>query len=417
LLPSALSGTLRFTDDRGVSIEVPVELLLAGGVFALSEINISIDSLAKLRARIEIEKFIYTEEQWKVFQIKSRLINLYYAYNEILTGLIEKYRKEGIQRNQASSRVFLAWHEISRINKYISSHEFSKNLNLDKNDPLDFLSNFNKSVRLEKRANTLFDQVLNLKSKSSPLGKKNYCQGLTELSETYDKLSELHQPYIASGFNEVVRLFQDEQQFERIRQVADFYDVFTKIDSISTPQRIYDNYIKSAVNTNEVEKFVLTLDLLYNAALISNNFPEIKKSALQNQVYAKTLDGLMSAYLHVAIMAYTAGSFDMADLYYQKAMDIYRLHQVNLEGEALSPDSFLNYIELQVDLAYGFMSDKKFQEGLRLVDRANSISSQHALGYNGSYLDSAYSIGYVGIFKEKLDSIGHLLRIQKLSKL
>lgn len=416
LVPSALSGTLLFTDDQSVSIEVPVELLLSGGVIDLSEVNISIDSLARLRARIEVEKFVYTEKQWEVFQKKSRLINLYYAYNEILDGLIEKYRKEGIQRNQSSSRVFLAWHEISRINKYISSHEFSMNLNLEKSDPQDFLSNFNKSARLENRANTLFGQVLNLKSKSSPSGKKNYCQGLTELSVTYNKLSELHQPYIASGFNEVVRLFQDEQEFERIRQVADFYDVFTKIDSISTPQRIYDNYIKSAVKTNEVEKFVLTLDLLYNAALISNNFPEIKKSALQNQVYAKTLDGLMSAYLHVAIMAYTAGSFDMADLYYQKAMDIYQLHQVNLEGEALSPDSFLNFIEQQVDLAYGFMSDERFQEGLRLVDQASSISSQHALDYNGSYLDSAYSIGYMGIFKEKLDSIGDLIENTKIDQ-
>lgn len=416
LVPSALSGVLRFTDDDLVSIEVPVELLLSGGVIDLSELNVSPDSLAKLKARIKVEKFVYTEEQWEAFQDKAQLINLYYAYNEILDRLIEKFQQEGIHRNQSGSKVFLAWHEISRINSYIKSHDFSANLNLRQNDPKNFLSNVAKSYRLEKRANTLFVQVLNLKSKSSLYGKKIYCRGLTDLSINYSKLAALYQPYIASGFDQVVRIFPNEVEFERIKKAAGFYDVFNKIDSVSTTQNIYNNYIQSAIETNKSEKFVLTLDLLYNAALISDNFQEVNKSVLQNQIYARTLDGLMSSYLHVAIMAYGAGSFDMADVYYRKAMDIYQLHQVNLGGEALSANSFLSFIEQQVDLAYGLMTDEKFRDGLRLVDQANSISNTHGLDYNGSYLDSAYTIGYLGIFKEKLDSVGNLIESTKIEQ-
>jgi len=416
LVPAALSGTLRFTDDKEVNIEIPVEMLLSGGVIDLTGINVSLDSIAKLKARIKVEKFVYSKEQWEVFEQRSRLINYYYAYSKILDGLVEKYTVNGINRDQSSSEVFLAWHEIQRVNNYIRSHDFNEKLYLQNRDPLGFSVKYEQSERLEKRANTLFNQVLALQSKSSLSAKNKFAFLFSRLSVNYKTLSEKEQPYIASGFEEVVRIFPTKKEFKRLEQSASFYDVFSKIDTVNTLQAIYNNFLKLSIEANESEKYVFSLDLLYNAALISNKFTGVEKSNKQNQIYAQTLDGLLASYLQVSIMAYNTGSFDMADKYYEKAMEIYNLHQSNLEGESLSEDSFLNFIEQQVDLAYGYLGDHKFRDGLRLVDRANIISADYKLNYSESQIDSAYRIGYLGIYREKIDSIGNLIENTKIEQ-
>lgn len=416
LVPSALSGNLVFTDDDAVSIELPVEILLSGGIIDLEGVGIPIDSLQKLNARLQVEKFIYTRDQYQEYTRITRLINNYYAFSEVIHQLIDRYSSPGINRSQATDRVFLAWHEIKRVNEYAGFYKFSETLPLSENDPLGFIKKRDKAIRLEKRANTLSLQILNSNRGGSIIEKKTFCENFSGLTAYYSKLSETYQPYIASGFSEITRLHLDDTEIERIMQIAGFYDVFNKLEIPSTPQFIYNSFMALADSGFAAEKYVETLDILYNATLIEEYFEDVERSEQFDHLYVNTLDGLMTAYLQVAIVAYRKASFDMADIYYQKAREIYQLHIKNLSGATMSGDYFLNFIEQQLALAYGFMDDEKFRDGLRMVDQAKTISNQYQFNQDTVLIDSAFTIGYLGIYQQKLDSIGELIENIKIDQ-
>jgi hypothetical protein len=413
LIPKAISGVLSFSSNGDTIHAVPIEMLLTGGVIDLGSVGISLDSLSKLDAHIHISEYIYTEDQYRAFLRTSRLINFYYAYTEVLNLLVDEYTSKGISKKQSSAYVFNAWHEISRVNRYVKTYGFESGLYLRSQDPLGFQKVFAKSQRLERRANTIFKQVLETQAKGSVNEKQLYCHHFADISKKYSDLSSNYQPYIAAGFLEVMRMFPDTLDKEKIIAAEAFYDVFNKLELASTPQCIYNEFLEYALLSYENDQYVEALDFLYNAKLVDNLFTDVLPGDAQQEIYVKTLDKLMSAYLRIAIIAYRSGNFIMADSYYRKAHGIYSDHIVNLSSEEVSLSVFLGFIEQQVELAYGFLADDRYYEGLELVDRANTIATRNNLDHDDILMDSAYSIAYFGIYQQKLDSLGMLINKRK----
>ena len=413
LIPTTISGRLQLSSNGTTIREVPVELLLSGGVIDLQSLELPIDSVSKLFMRIEVDQINYTKDKYENYIRTTRLMNAYYAYSEILRYVVARYSGSGLGSGLKPSELLIGWHELSRVANMTRKYPFITDLNLAQNDPQGFIKSFTRFERLEKRARTLLNKKFEQKPPVTIDDKSAYCDTYVGMSLRYSEQSKKHQPYISSGFLEIVKLQPTKEEINQIEAAAQYYDVFNKLELPTTPQCMYDYFVDAASVSYDESELVLTLDLLYNASALADGFSEIEKSDRYDFIYGKTLDGLLSSYLQVAIMAYRAENFEMADSYYNKALDIYNLNLAKVNNGS-SSDAFLNFINQQVDLAYEFMNDEKFREGLKLVASAQSISETNNNHLGQHNLDSAYSIGYLGVYQEKLDSVGGLIEEAKI---
>ena len=405
LIPSAFKGVLSITQKNGKIVDYPLEMLLSGGVVDMGTIKPAINADGELQATIRITRFIYSHQTYQEFLDAIDLVNNYYAYNEILNRLLKRYQQTGINRSKETSQLFVAWHEITRINDYIHSYHFTDNLLLAQHDPLNFLPKYEKLKRLGRRASTLRKTVLQSGKSTRLAEKEQFALKYTGLSAIYSNLSGQYQPYIATGFGQVVRIFPGNRDMEAIAEEAAFYDVFTNIDQPSTPQMIYNNFIDLASLTYKNRRYVSALDFIYNAKVVEDYFDEIKRSPEFEELYMKTLDGVLRSYLDIAVIAYQRGSYTLADHYYRKAENAYDFYQDLQYGTRMPTDAFLMFIEKQVELSYGLLESRKYYEAVAMLDKASEISFSKNIITDSVAFDSAYSIGYQGIYGLKLDSL------------
>ncbi|NOX85019.1 MAG: hypothetical protein GXO86_03485 [Chlorobi bacterium] len=405
LIPSAFKGVLSITQKNGKVVDYPLEMLLTGGIVDMGSIEPAINAEGQLEATIRIDRFIYSRSVYEAFMKAADLINNYYAYNEILNRLLKKYQKAGINRGHETSQLFVAWHEIMRIYSYIESYHFKENLLLKEYDPANFLAKCEKLKRLGRRATTLRKMVLQSGKSTQLSEKEQFALKYTGLSATYSNLSGQYQPYIATGFGQVVRIFPGYEDMEAIAEEAVFYDVFENLDQPSTPQLIYNYFIDLASYTYRNGRYVSALDFIYNAKVIEDYFKEIKRTPEFEELYMKTLDGVLRSYLEVAIIAYRRGSYTMADRYYRKAEEAYDYYQSLQYGSRMPTDAFLMFIEEQVELSYGLLKSSQYYKAVAILDKASEISSSKNINTDSVAFDSAYSIGYRGIYGLKLDSL------------
>ncbi len=405
LIPSAFKGVLSITQKNGEVVDYPLEMLLSGGVVDLGTIVPAINTEGQLEADIRIDRFIYSRSAYQAFMKAADRVNNYYAYNEILNRLLKKYQKNGINRSHETSQLFVAWHEIMRVHNYIESYNFKENLLLKEYDPANFLSKCEKLKRLGRRATTLRKMVLESGNSTQLSEKEQFALKYTGLSATYSNLSGQYQPYIATGFGQVVRIFPGLHDMEAIAEEAAFYDVFDKLDQPSTPQLIYNYFIDLASYTYKNGRYVSALDFIYNAKVVEDYFKEIKRTPEFEELYLKTVNGVLRSYLEVAIIAYRRGSYTMADRYYRKAEDAYDYYQSMQYGNRMPTDAFLMFIEEQVELSYGLLKSSQYYKAVAILDKASEISLSKNINTDSVDFDSAYSIGYRGIYGLKLDSL------------
>jgi len=409
LMPDLIEGNLNIYYRNKLLVTQPWLLAVRTGHIHMFVPDTVHFNEKKLRIELEVSRFNYSNDRFKAFQQTTNLINSYYAFSTVLDEMLEYYHKNGLNHDQNPAYLYIAWEEIQRVNNYVYKYQFFNHLNLDTYDPAGFISYYDKSIRLQRRANTLKSWI-NRKSAISIIEEKQaFCQGFANLSKKYLDLAGNHQPYIAAGFSEVARICSNEQVKDMLLEAGNVFDVFNKVDSVNTVQTIYNHFVELAAGTMANQRYVVTLDLLYNANLMTEWFESVDRSEKYDRIYVNAIDGLMSAYLKVATMAYRSETFYMAEIYYQKAMDVYELHSGNLRGTKLASDAFLAFIEQQTELSYKMIEDEEYFKAIILLNKAQEISEAQQILQNKSRIDSAYRLSYVGIYDKKLDSIQQLL--------
>ncbi len=81
-MPLAIKGSLRIRNNLKPLVEMPIEILLSGGVLDLEIIEKKITSFEGLSLDITIEQFLYSDQQLIDYMEKASIINSYYSYNE-----------------------------------------------------------------------------------------------------------------------------------------------------------------------------------------------------------------------------------------------------------------------------------------------------------------------------------------------
>ena len=405
LMPDMIEGRITLFDGKKELLTRPWLIVSRSGQIDLHVPDTVTVADENLRAEVHIERMMFSKQRYDALTKLTESINNYYSYVAVFQNLTERYRKNDLGKNQPPSHLMVSWDEISRVNKNVENHHFQSLLNLDQLDPELLLPLIRKSKRLEKRASTLVSWILKSNIKGVISDKKHFCNNYVNLSIKYLELAADVQPYLKDGFAENARIVADDQVINMIKHAARMYDVFNHLSIPETPQLIYDQFVEQATVYAENGNFVAAMLLLDNAVWFEATFDPVQRSQQFTEVYLKVLDGLMSSYLTVAIMAYQSGSFDMAETYHQKAQEIYRRHHEQFVKEEVLSTSLVNYARQQVDLAHYFIADNKYREALRLLDEAKQINLEMKAEPENGKLDKAYALSHRGIISVKLDSL------------
>ncbi|MCB2208709.1 MAG: hypothetical protein KQH67_10495 [Bacteroidetes bacterium] len=409
LVPLVLDGRLSIHTNNRQILEIPIEILISGGVLDLDMLenyNLPIDVLS---FRVEIEKLHFTDHQVSEFMTKANLINSYYSYNEVLKLLLEKFGDNGINRENSSSETFIAWHHIHRVNSFITTYDFKHLLQLVDYDPLQFLEKRERLTRLENRASTLFTKELEKGKKGKMLDRNAYCQKYVSISKHYIELSKKYQPNTVSAFNELVRIFPVEKDLNKVTAVASFYDVFKITGIPSTSQLIYNNFVEMADSVLQRQEYLNALNLITNAREIQSFFSHVEKSDAYSEVYTEALNGLIRSFLKVSVMAYKSRNFKIAQRYYEQAQHIYHNNADFIGDDFRVKHSFSEFVKQQVDIAGLMLEDNYFEDAISLLDQAKNISEQNNFELPDVDFTSAYRKGYSGIYKTLVDSIEYYI--------
>jgi hypothetical protein len=412
LTPTVFEGKLTIESKEIILHEMPIEMLLTGGVLDLEMLEKYSLNIDELTFNIVLDKLMFSDQQLAEFMNMANLINSYYSYNEVLKLLLERYSGNQISRVNSSAATFIAWHHIHRVNSFIATYAFPTNLNLDKNDPKGFAEKKVQLDRLEERASTLFTKELEKGKKGKLLERNEYCQKYVDISNDYIKLSKNYQPNTVSAFNELVQIFPAEEDLNRMIGVAAFYDVFKITNVPSTYQLIFNNFVSSADSTLKRQEYLNTLNLIRNASEIETFFNNVEISEKFYEVYAEALNGLMSSFLKVSVMAYKSRNFKIAKRYYQQAQQIYDENADFIGDDFRAKHSFEAFVEKQVELAGMMLDDNYFEDAIGLLDQAKTISEENDIELDDFDFSAAYKKGYAGIYNILLDSIDYHIQQQ-----
>jgi len=412
LIPMVLDGKLMVLKDQKQLTEIPLEVLLSGGVLDLEILEKYSLNIDELSFNVVVDKLMFSDQQLAEFMNMANLINSYYSYSEVLKLLLERYSGNRISRVNSSAATFIAWHHIHRVNSFIETYEFTTKLNLDKNDPKGFLEKKVQLNRLEERASTLFAKELEKGKKGKLLERNAYCLEYVGISNDYIKLSKNYQPNTVSAFNELVQIFPAEEDLNRMIGVAAFYDVFKITNVPSTYQLIFNNFVSTADSTLKRQEYLNTLNLIRNASEIETFFKNVEISEKFYEVYAEALNGLMSSFLKVSVMAYKSRNFKIAKRYYQQAQQIYDENADFIGDDFRAKHSFEEFVEKQVELAGMMLDDNYFEDAIGLLDQAKTISEENDIELDDFDFSAAYKKGYAGIYNILLDSIDYYIQQQ-----
>jgi len=405
LFPASIRGVLLLMQGSKHLISLPVDLMISEPTTILNlpdGFSLPPDSLS---AQLTIEHLHYDRQSELKFIRLASLINSYYAYNKILKELIDEYGVVSLDRKQGNIAVFIAWHQISRVNNNIQQYDFAKKLNLKENDPQEFLQNYSTSKRMEKRAETLFRQILKTDEKGNLNDKRKYVETYAQLSIKYLERAHWFQPYIASGFKEVAQIFPTQDEKNKLTEIADFYDVFNRLENASTPQLIYTHFVDLAAKAFDKNQFVASLQLLQNATQIKKWFDEVVVSDAFLMLYYQSLDGVMTSYLRVSINAYRAEKFEMSDKYYNKALTVYQEYGGGVTEVAKDIPVFLHFTEQQIELSQNLLSNAEYGKAYALLNQARNIRNCKSINNDCPQIDAFISLALQGIFEQKLDTV------------
>lgn len=412
LTPLIFDGKL-FVAAKGRHLhEMPIEMLLTGGVLDLEILERYKLKTDDFSFKVEVEKLMFSDQQVIDFMNKANLINSYYSYNEVIELLLERYHGNKISRGNSSAETFIAWNHIHRVTSFIETYDFTSKLNLDKNDPKEFRKKKDQIARLEERASTIFTKELEKGKRGKLLERNEYCRKYVDISNDYIKLSKNYQPNTVSAFNELVRIFPVEEDLNRMFGVAAFYDVFKITNVPSTFQLIYNNFVSSADSTLKRQEYLNTLNLVRNAMEMETFFMNVKRSKKFSEVYSEALNGLMSSFLKVSVMAYKSRNFIIAKRYYLQAQQIYNENADFVGDDFMVKHSFQEFVQKQVNLAGMMLDDNYFEDAIELLDQAKSISEENDFELSEFDFNAAYKKGYTGIYNILVDSIEYYIQQQ-----
>ncbi len=344
----------------------------------------------KLSVSFDIKRLIFSQKKYKQFTEIADLINYYYSYSRLDSLVLDYFYKTVSERNPTASVIFNCWFALNRLKFYSLQHHLNRFLSLYKNDPFQLKKNQEKARRLLRRSHTLSKEILTV----SPVSKdgKRYVNAFVELSEKALHESQNLQPYMAESFKEFASIFPDEQQWQMMHRISEYYD---NGNSGRTLQELFRLFVEKATALLQNNAYVEGLVLLNNASLIQNRFPIVKRSGDFINTYAGLLDGLMNSYLSVAMSARKGGNTLMFSNYFNKAIGLfshflkdttfYRQHIV-----------FPYFRDELLKLAQKENTENKTDVALNLIDKARQANGNRI----NSSINSAYSAVYQNYYRK-----------------
>lgn len=346
-----------------------------------------------LSAELSDIEFVYKKEQSDKLQKIATTIDNYYSFGKLLDNLVKKHSQSATKTSKTIENILIDKIEIDRVSNYINSYSFITALNLQSNDPLDFINNEKKLNRLSKRANTLFNQQVNQKKVNISPDPWNFCSYYYSLSLNFIEYAKLLQPSEAFAYYEVASIEPTITAKDNLKTITEFYSKNTETNKKSIYQCIFDGFAEMAENANTEENFTEALLLLNNAHAVCLWSGITKTSDYKSDIII-ALDGVSSSYLKVGSVAFDLENLELASIYFSKADDIFESNKSLLIDDRLPDTSFSNYLSLQYKISAKLIKKHDYKGALERLSNAKHICSKMDNSTNCTMIDSAISLAH-----------------------
>lgn len=363
--------------------EISVEFLLLKDNHLISTLNreISTDkgeiilqlpenvSLSELSVDMQVKQMVCTQKAYARFLQTAGLINHYYGYDKIMQEMSRLLMETSEANHPPAASFFLNYVALSRLRNYVKQHNFTVRLHLGQYDPLNFDKTFKALLRRQIRMTTLSQQMLQLNSSPDFPDKEKFTHAYVALSLKAVSLSNEHQPYVATSFNEYARVFAGNNEAAFVRQAAAYYDQNSKPGQATVPQEIYKYFIDVASLKIRQQSFVSALNFLSDAVYFENHFPGVKRIAQFDKCLIGARDGLAASYLKVAAVAAERNDNQLVSKYIQKASQSLKTYNNLIKPPAITP-CYSQYAGEMLQMAETSLKQGYFHKARALLDTA-----------------------------------------------
>ena len=403
LWPDEFKAELSLYNGRHKRGSVSISGTTNGTIKVIDVSNLLSSSIGQISATISDIRFTYETTKLLKLQSLTKSIDYYYSYALLLKDLIRDHDTRSARNNQSAATIFADKIEINRITNLIDEHNFSKVLNLEHNDPVDFLESVERLKRLLQRASTLFKQQL-LNNETSDAGTFAFCKQYCNISYNYLIKAMLLQPSDASGYYEVARIDIIKGAKEDITSVSSYYDQNTIFNSTEIYQCIFDEFVVKATDLMNDKNYADALLLLNNAHIIHNWFNTTNSPKYRVSVIA-ALDGVASSYLRVGNGALGIYNFELANTYFDKADNIFEMNQSMISNVQLPDTAFGEYLRMQYEIAVQYNSVRKYSDAITRLAAGLKICTEINNSSVCRLIDSVLCESHSGNLTKKLDRV------------
>ena len=331
-----------------------------------------------------ISEFALSDVKFQKFVTAERITNHYYGYHNILLSFKQKKIFE------AGSSPLMDYIAIHRALFNIHQMDMTGFLSLKHNDPDKLVPLLKKSMRAESRKRALSLQQL---SKNDLTGVE-FAKGLVQLSVSYLKRKNQHQPFIAASYEQMALLVDDPKVFDFYKLVCSRLD---KKDGHSTVQLIFDEFVRQAQTYELAEAYAYSLLMLDNATLWAKKMPGVRFYATLLNQRCRTTDGMLASYLKVAAAGFKVGNREMAGRYLDKADELY--HEMTKKQPALIHEPLPQFQNMLLQMANQQAEVGNFQALLDLLFRFKNL---HFTNDERTILFVLKTKAYNGLFKQNI---------------
>lgn len=371
LWPAKFTATLSIKNGRHIRDELKVSGPVFGSLLEVDITDFISSNIGEFSVVLSDVKFQYNQINLNILEEHTESIKYYYSFGLMVKDLIVEYNNYVVKNDQRAYNLFIEKVELDRVSDYIASHSFTYKLHLRNRDPIGLLKHLKKFDRLNKRAETLFNEKI-LENKLDTSYPLLFCNGYCDLSIKYLNAGNSLQPSDASGFEEVARIDINQQAKNDLKLVIDYYNRWSNYHANDITQCIFNGFVNLSNSFIAEENYSDALLLLYNSKIIANWF-NIDLTSDFNSSVVTSLDGIASSYLKVGSMALAANNLEFAEQYIKKADNVLNENILLLENIVFTDTSFNEYIGIQTDIAITYLASHDHNKAFLSLSSAEKI--------------------------------------------
>jgi len=345
-------------------------------------------------------EFSYDNPAYENFKDRVLLINNYYAALSFIDIFLENLNDNYFGSSTSLIENYFQYLELQRLIRHIESYCFLNRLDLQSNDPGDFIIKTDYLRRQGIRYTTLLKKQI----AETPV----YCRNNNSLNFYLDRFYGGWDWYYELMYeaDHDYRLFYEKLirynlDIGLLGKEYSHLNSLYKLCSVSNAAITANNAFISglllkfraeAINSLENDDHTKALNILYNAKSICDILPGFLFPESMEMLIDSAESGIKHAYIEIGQKALLANNLQMAEQYLDKSMSFSERKTDDYLNEENSNELLDTVAKCYYELGIQSCMDKRYDEGLEYFQSTRNILEKYSKEINGIRPDSVSNV-------------------------